>query len=144
MSVTAKRQPTLETGQIGALFDAAQAASENAYAKYSNFRVGAALLAASGKIYAGCNVENISYPLGTCAEESAIARARTSEGMGLKAIAIAVYATNHPGHAPCTPCGGCRQRIYELGPDVIVWFYDSELKRQRFLASELLPEAFNF
>ena len=145
MAVSTTTRPALGAESIEALFRAAEASSQHAYAKYSEFRVGAALLSASGKIYTGCNVENISYPIGTCAEEAAIAAARTAEGQSLKAVALAVHATyKAQGHVPCTPCGACRQRILELGRDVIVCFYDASLKRQKFSADELLPHAFSF
>jgi cytidine deaminase len=142
MAVLAARMPALES--VNGLFDAAKRASANAYAEYSGFRVGAAVLAASGKVYAGCNVENVAYPLGTCAEAAAIATARAAEGSALEAVAIAIYATKDERHVPCTPCGGCRQRIFELGPDVMVWFYGADLKEMTASAAELLPHAFKF
>ena len=89
------------------LLDAASAAQKNAYARYSSFHVGAALLADNGKIYAGANVENASYPEGQCAETSAIGAMVTDGGRAILEILIL-------GSSPCTPCGGCRQRIAEF------------------------------
>jgi len=91
------------------LFAAAEAARARAYAPYSNFRVGAAILADDGRIYAGCNVENAAYPQGNCAEASAIAAMIAGGGKRITRI----YVTG-PGKAPVTPCGACRQRIREF------------------------------
>ncbi len=96
-----------ETDQ--ALFEAAEAVRRNAHAPYSNFHVGAAILADDGKIYAGCNVENAAYPVGNCAEPSAIAAMLAGGGRRIQRI----YVTG-PGTMPVTPCGGCRQRIREF------------------------------
>ncbi|MFD1253204.1 Cytidine deaminase [Devosia equisanguinis] len=92
-----------------ALFEAAETVRANAYAPYSNFQVGAAILADDGKIYAGCNVENAAYPVGNCAEPSAIAAMLAGGGKRIKRV----YVTG-PGSTPVTPCGGCRQRIREF------------------------------
>lgn len=92
-----------------ALFEAAETVRVNAYAPYSNFQVGAAILADDGKIYAGCNVENAAYPVGNCAEPSAIAAMLAGGGKRIKRV----YVTG-PGSTPVTPCGGCRQRIREF------------------------------
>ena len=91
------------------LFEAAEAVRARAYAPYSNFHVGAAILADDGKIYAGCNVENAAYPVGNCAEPSAIAAMLAGGGKRIRRI----YVTG-PGTTPVTPCGGCRQRIREF------------------------------
>ena len=145
MTASAALRRSEKSPSIEKLFEAAKAASNNAYAKYSKFRVGAALVSASGQIYSGCNVENVAYPLGTCAEEAAIAAARTAEGNALRAVEIAIYASlDGEGHVPCTPCGGCRQRIFELGPSVTVHFFGRSLRRQSCSANELLPLAFKF
>ena len=99
-----------------ALFEAAEAVRARAYAPYSNFHVGAAILADDGQIYAGCNVENAAYPVGNCAEPSAIAAMLAGGGKRIKRI----YVTG-PGTMPVTPCGGCRQRIREFAdPDVVI------------------------
>jgi cytidine deaminase len=115
----------------------ARAAANAAYAPYSKFRVGAAVLTAKGKIYAGCNVENASYGLCNCAERTAIF---TAAAAGERAIqAVVVYT---PTPAPTMPCGACRQVINEFGPkSVIVSVCDSKMRLERTL-SQLLPEAF--
>jgi cytidine deaminase len=92
-----------------ALFKAAEAIRAKAYAPYSRFHVGAAILADDGKIYSGCNIENAAYPVGNCAEASAIAAMIAGGGKRITRI----YVTG-PGSAPVTPCGGCRQRIREF------------------------------
>jgi cytidine deaminase len=98
------RSPTDE-----ALFAAAERARSKAHAPYSHFHVGAAILADDGVIYAGCNIENAAYPLGNCAEASAIAAMVTGGGKRITRIFI-----TGPGREPVTPCGGCRQRIREF------------------------------
>jgi len=92
-----------------ALFAAAEAIRARAYAPYSKFSVGAAILADDGQIYAGCNIENAAYPQGNCAETSAIAAMIAG---GARRI-LRIYVTG-PGRLPVTPCGGCRQRIREF------------------------------
>lgn len=119
------------------LLKAARAAAAQAYAPYSNFNVGSAVLAASGKIYSGCNVENASYGLCNCAERSAIF---TAISAGEKQIAcVAVYT---PTKSPTPPCGACRQVINEFGPDaVVISACDSDRVIETTL-SALLPAAF--
>lgn len=95
--------------QDQALFEAAEAVRARAHAPYSRFTVGAAILADDGRIYSGCNIENAAYPVGNCAEASAIAAMIAG---GAKRI-MRIYVTG-PGSAPVTPCGGCRQRIREF------------------------------
>jgi cytidine deaminase len=92
-----------------ALFDAAERVRAKAHVPYSKFHVGAAILADDGNIYAGCNVENAAYPLGNCAEASAIAAMISGGGKRITRIFI-----TGPGATPVTPCGGCRQRIREF------------------------------
>lgn len=92
------------------LKDAALAVCEKAYAPYSKFKVGAAIRGASGAVYAGCNVENVAYPEGTCAEAGAIA-AMVAAG---ETRLIEVYVVGS-GSAPVPPCGGCRQKLREFG-----------------------------
>src|SRR3546814_16494778 len=92
-----------------ALVKAAEAVRAKAYAPYSRFSVGAAILADDGKIYAGCNIENAAYPVGNCAEASAIAAMIAGGGKRITRI----YVTG-PGKAPVTPCGPCRQRLPEF------------------------------
>lgn len=122
----------------------ARKAARKAYAPYSSFKVGAALRTASGHIYSGCNVEDISFPLGTCAERNAIAAAVREEGPKMKISEIAIAAFKQGKHASVAPCGGCRQAIYEFGPTAKVIFLDERRKMRKMLISELLPEAFEF
>ncbi len=91
------------------MIEAAVAARARAYAPYSRFRVGAALLCERGLVHAGCNVENAAYPEGTCAEAGAIAALVLSGSRRIKAVVVA-----GEGGAPCTPCGGCRQKMREF------------------------------
>lgn len=119
------------------LIDAALDVRAMAYTPYSHYRVGAALLAESGAIYAGCNVENATYGATVCAERTAIGRA-VSEGVynGFRAIVI---ATEHGG----TPCGICRQVLYEFAPGLLVITIDAEgaVVGEYILNRDLLPHA---
>jgi cytidine deaminase len=100
---------------IAALFDAAAAARPQAYAPYSRFHVGAAILAADGRVHAGANIENAAYPQGNCAEASAIA-AMVMAGGSRTIVDIAIVGGPAGGdEIVCPPCGGCRQRIREFG-----------------------------
>lgn len=101
------------------LISAAEAAQQRAYAPYSSFFVGAALLAESGAIYSGCNVENASYGLTICAERNAIFAGVAAEGPAFRIRAIAV---SNKACVACSPCGACRQVIHEFGPDALVIF----------------------
>ncbi len=115
----------------------AQEARNNSYAPYSHYHVGAAVLAASGKIYTGANVENSSYGLSVCAERVAIWKA-VSEGE--KQILAVAVATENGG----TPCGACRQVMSEFGSgDIPVLVADAEGLKQTFRLEDLLPEAFS-
>ncbi len=121
------------------LIAAAEAAAKRAYAPYSNFHVGAAVRGASGAIYAGCNIENASYPQGWCAEPSALS-ALVMAGE-TRIVEVAVWAASA---RPCTPCGGCRQKLAEFGgPDVPVISCGPTGERARFSLGGLLPEAFS-
>jgi len=120
------------------LLRAARKAMKHAHAPYSHFRVGAALLTAKGELYTGCNVENASYGLTNCAERTAIFSAVAKSGPGLTIRAIAVV--NDQG-VPCSPCGACRQVIYEFGPDATVLFQSSKGWKESHI-TELLPEGF--
>jgi cytidine deaminase len=120
------------------LFAAANAAMERAYAPYSKFHVGAAILAENGQIYSGCNVENAAYPVGTCAEAGAIA-AMVRDG----ALQIREIVVIGRGDGLCTPCGGCRQRIREFAaPETKVHVCGPEGLRRTFTREELLPASF--
>lgn len=120
------------------LLRAARKAMQHAYAPYSQFRVGAALLTSKGKVFTGCNVENASYGLSNCAERTAIFAAIAQSGPGLNIRAIAVV--NDQG-VPCSPCGACRQVIYEFGPDATVFFQSAKGWKESHI-TELLPEGF--
>ena len=120
------------------LLRAARAAMKNAYAPYSHFRVGAAILTTTDKVFSGCNVENASYGMTNCAERAAIFAAVAQLGPKLEIRAVAVV--NDHG-VPCSPCGACRQVIYEFGPDAIVFFQGAKGEKQAHIA-ELLPEGF--
>ena len=120
------------------LFAAAEAIRGKAYAPYSKFQVGAAILADDGKVYSGCNIENAAYPIGNCAEASAIAAMIAG---GSRRI-MRIYVTG-PGTLPVTPCGGCRQRIREfadLDVTVISHGVDGEPLVQSL--GQLLPHSF--
>ncbi len=116
----------------------ARAALANAHAPYSRFRVGACVRAASGRLYAGCNVENASYPVGQCAEASAIGAMVTA---GDRTIAEVVLVTERA--EPCSPCGRCRQQLSELaGPDTQIHLCGPEGLRQTVTLGHLLPLGF--
>jgi cytidine deaminase len=120
------------------MLDLARQALENAHAPYSRFRVGACLRASSGKLYAGCNVENASYPVGQCAEASAIGAMVTA---GDRRIVEAVVVTE--GVEPCPPCGRCRQELAEFAtPDTRIHLCGPEGVRVTTTLGELLPMAF--
>ena len=113
------------------LYERAVAAADSAYAPYSKFHVGAALLLRDGRVVTGVNVENASYPLGMCAERCALARA-VAEGVRPGDVeALAVTAS---------PCGGCRQWLLEFGVDRVVFPKSGDLVGRR--PDELLPDSF--
>jgi cytidine deaminase len=113
---------------------------KNAYAPYSRFKVGAALLTRKGKTFAGCNVENASYGLTNCAERTAIFSAIAGAGPGLNIRAIAVVTSQD---VACSPCGACRQVIYEFGPEATVFFKGPKGWKESVI-TDLLPEGFRF
>jgi cytidine deaminase len=115
----------------------AKAAAAKAYAPYSEFRVGSAVLGRTGKVYAGCNVENASYGLCNCAERSAIFAAITAGERTIRAVAV--YT---PTPLPTAPCGACRQVINEFGPDALVICICDGRSRIETKLSALLPAAF--
>jgi cytidine deaminase len=132
---------TIQEATLEELRRAAQAAAEHAYAPYSKFHVGAALLFDDGRIFTGCNVENISYGLSSCAERNALFRAISERGPGPKIVAVAV--TNRDG-ASCSPCGACRQVLSEfVTPDAVVTF-PWQGGAETMLFRELLPRSFSF
>ena len=111
---------------------------KNAHAPYSNFHVGAAILLTNGKIFSGCNVENASYGMTNCAERTAIFTAVAELGPKIEIAAVAV-ANDH--EVACSPCGACRQVIYEFGPDAMIFFLGASGPKQAHI-TELLPEGF--
>lgn len=111
---------TVNATTLERLFDAAAEAAQNAYAPYSKFFVGAALLFDDGTVVTGCNVENVSYGLTSCAERNALFRAISERGPGRRIVAIAVTNRND---APSPPCGACRQVMSEfVTADALVRF----------------------
>lgn len=121
------------------LKDTAAAVFENAYAPYSNFKVGAAIRGASGRIYAGCNVENVSYPEGTCAEAGAVAAMVAAGETELTEVYVIAKSP-----IPVSPCGGCRQKLAEFGGgDVPVIMGTTDGQELVMTLGELLPGAFN-
>lgn len=117
---------------------AATRVMKNAHAPYSKFRVGSAILLSDGKVFSGCNVENASYGMTNCAERTAIFTAVAELGPKIEIRAVAV--TNDHGVA-CSPCGACRQVIYEFGPDATIFFQGADGPKQAHI-TELLPEGF--
>jgi len=134
-------QPTpLGTAQTADLQQRAIAVAHHAYAPYSNFRVGAAVLLSDGTIVTGCNVENASYRLTVCAEQAAIATAVSLHGPKIRIRAIAVANLND---AASQPCGACRQTIHEFStPDTIVLFPGEAGTIAQASIADLLPAAF--
>ena len=121
------------------LLAAASAVREHAYAPYSHFKVGAAIRATSGQIYTGCNVENVAYPEGTCAEAGAIA-AMVAAGE-TRIIEVLVIADSP---APVPPCGGCRQKLAEFAaPETPVTLATTDGKTQLTTVAALLPGVFS-
>ena len=122
------------------LIRTARAAARHAYAPYSKFRVGAAILLSDGKFFSGCNVENASYGLTICAERNAIFSAVAKSSRKPEIVAAAVV--NEKG-VPCSPCGACRQVLAEFGPRALVWYPGNGGFIQRTM-QELLVDGFAF
>ena len=123
---------------IEALFEAAKAVQAKAYAPYSGFKVGAAIMTPGGKVFTGCNVENAAYPVGTCAEAGAI-----SAMLAAGESRIAEIVVMGEGENLVTPCGGCRQRIREFAAgDTPIHIAGPEGIRRSFTLEELLPFSF--
>jgi cytidine deaminase len=108
----------------------------NAYAPYSEFHVGAAVLA-GGRIFTGVNVENASYPLGMCAERNAVGAAVTAGEKKIDCVAVVTDAAQ-----PTPPCGGCRQVLWEFGPESLVVSETTSGKRVAWALEDLIPDAF--
>lgn len=130
MKISANMRKKLEQAAVKVM--------KNAHAPYSNFHVGAAILLTNGKIVSGCNVENASYGMTNCAERTAIFSAVAQFGPKIEIQAVAV--TNDHGVA-CSPCGACRQVIYEFGPDSTIFFRGAAGPKQAHI-TQLLPEGF--
>ncbi|OFC71765.1 cytidine deaminase [Alteromonas confluentis] len=130
----------MENKRITQLTESAQTARKNAHAPYSGFHVGAAVLTTEESIFAGCNVENAAYPLGQCAEATAIGAMVASGATKIEAIVI-----SSPNDDLCFPCGGCRQKIAEFADDdtPVILVTDCG-KQETYTVGELLPHAFRF
>jgi len=123
------------------LINAATEARRNAYNRYSNYSVGAAIVDDRGHLHVGCNIENAAYPLGSCAEASAIG-AMVQQG-GKRIVKIAVVGGSGD-IGPCTPCGGCRQRIHEFADEeTLILAIDDSGEWQEFSIKQLLPASFH-
>src|SRR4030088_818407 len=142
-AISLRSRSTMQTTKVSAamrerLVRSAREATKNAYAPFSKFRVGAAILTSKGHTFLGCNVENSSYGMTNCAERTAIFSAVAKDGPKLEIVAVAV-ANDHG--VPCSPCGACRQVIYEFGPRSII-FYQGAKGQKQSLITDLLPEGF--
>ena len=140
--MTNEQLPTVEARSAGdrvttMLRERALGAMARAYAPYSGFRVGAALLAADGSVTEGCNVENASFPAGICAERSALAAAVARGNRDFDSILIATEAEE-----PTPPCGICRQVLEEFSPQLVVVSVTTGGREARWSLEELLPRAF--
>jgi cytidine deaminase len=141
MSQNATSAP-LTPDQIDDLHRRATAAAHHAYAPYSHFRVGAAIFLEDGNIITGCNVENASYRLTTCAEQAAIASAVSQHGPAIRIRAVIVVNLNSTASQPC---GACRQTIYEFStPDTEIFYPGEGNTVAHTSMRDLLPSAFSF
>lgn len=122
--------------RIVELLAVARETRARAYAPYSTFHVGAAVLA-GGRVFRGANIENASYPLSVCAERNAVAAAVIAGERQIDAVAVVA-----DGDDPTPPCGGCRQVLNEFGPDMLVVCESSSGRRAEWRLSEILPHAF--
>ncbi|UCE65363.1 MAG: cytidine deaminase [Candidatus Zixiibacteriota bacterium] len=121
------------------LIESAESAARNAYAVYSDFKVGAAILTVEGKIFTGCNIENSSYGLTVCAERVAVFKAVSEGFRDFKALTV--YSEAIP---PARPCGACLQALSEFGSDIEILCGNSKGEKDRFNLRKLLPEGFTF
>jgi len=119
------------------LIRAAATAREKAYAPYSNFRVGAALLTGKGHCYTGCNVENVSYGLSCCAERVALFKAVSEGERDFEAIAVTCGTEDY-----CTPCGACRQVLAEFGTEIKVYMVNCRGEYRVQTVGQLMPALF--
>lgn len=120
------------------LIACATAARENACAAYSHYKVGSALLAASGKVYTGCNIENATYGLTVCAERVALWKALSEGERAFKQIAVVTSAT-----PPASPCGACRQLLWEFCGDIEVVLANPQGLRKNLRLAEIFPQPFD-
>lgn len=121
------------------LIELATAARENASALYSHFKVGAALRTTGGRLFRGCNVENASYGLTVCAERVALLTAIAEGERSFAAVAVVTDVAE-----PSTPCGACRQLLFEYAGDIPVTLANLDGRSRRYMLSDLLPHAFTF
>ena len=132
---------TISKSEQDRLLAAAEQVSERAYAPFSKFFVGCAILTSDGKTYVGCNVENSSFGLTNCAERTAIFTAIADKIDGRKLDIQAVAVVNRDG-VPCAPCGACRQVIFEFGPNAVVIYRGKDGQPVQTPITELLPVGF--
>jgi cytidine deaminase len=134
---------TRERDNFSALLQAAKKAASRAYAPYSGFRVGAAVLDAGGRLFTGCNVENASYGLSLCAERAALAAAVAGGAGSIRALALWFLDLPAPGQGPAegvdAPCGACRQWLVELASEAVVVTNHTP---EPICVSSLLPNSF--
>jgi len=129
---------TSNDDRLEELVAAAREIRSRAYAPYSDFHVGAALLAGD-RVFTAVNMENASYPLSVCAERNAVAKAISEGETSLRAVAVVTDATG----APTPPCGGCRQVLREFGEGILVIAENVDgSERKRWTVAELLPDSF--
>jgi cytidine deaminase len=126
--------------ELTQLAQQAERAAHNAYAPYSNFFVGAAILLEDGRIVSGCNVENASYRLTTCAEQTAIAAAVAQHGPKIRIRAVAVHNLNNTA---CQPCGACRQTIAEFAGPATPILFPGPSGAETCTLADLLPQSFS-
>lgn len=131
-------RPEIDPATASQLLERAREAREHAYAPYSRFPVGAALLAEDGRIFTGVNVENASYGLTTCAERTAVTKAISEGARSFRAVAV----VGPEDDLACTPCGSCRQILHEAGRDMLVVMPGEAGDPQVVPLHELLPGAF--
>lgn len=130
-------EPVGDVRTLTVLRERALAAMQRAYAPYSRFRVGAALLASDGSITEGCNVENASFPAGICAERAAVGAAIARGVRNFDTIVVATEADE-----PTPPCGICRQVLVEFAPQLVVVSVTQSGREARWALGDLLPQAF--
>ncbi len=132
----------LTGSQQQTLLQAARSAQQSAYAPYSNYKVGAAVLDEQGRIHAGCNVENAAYPEGLCAEAAALAAMVLAGGKRAQAVLVVGHGGKNNSNWT-TPCGGCRQKLREFGaPDLPILCANDHALGPSFTLAQLLPESF--